>query len=88
MGVYLICHTATNVRRRRSIADRTAVHEIKIIGLTQHLTTTMASGLEDSQLYMEENVEGKGTGCFANRDIKKGDLVLREAPQLLHPVLP
>ena len=48
----------------------------------------MASGLEDSQLYMEENVEGKGTGCFANRDIKKGDLVLREAPQLLHPVLP
>ena len=37
-------------------------------------------------LYKEERLPGKGVGCIARVKIKKGDLVLREAPQLLHPV--
>ena len=38
-----------------------------------------------SLLYSEVNVSGKGIGCIANKEIKKGSLVLRESPQLLIP---
>ena len=34
-------------------------------------------------LYQEENVLGKGIGCIAIENIKKGTLVIRERPQLL-----
>ena len=34
-------------------------------------------------LYQEESVPVKGIGCVAIKDIKKGNLVLREVPQLL-----
>ena len=33
-------------------------------------------------LYQEESVPVKGIGCVAIKDIKKGNLVLREVPQL------
>ena len=39
----------------------------------------------ESKLYKEEKVVGKGIGCIAMKEIKKGSLVLREAPQLLYP---
>ena len=38
-----------------------------------------------SELYSEANVAGKGIGCIASKEIKKGSLVLRESPQLLIP---
>ena len=38
-----------------------------------------------SELYSEANVAGKGIGCIASKEIKKGILVLRESPQLLLP---
>ena len=47
----------------------------------------MASVSTSENLYKEERLPGKGVGCIARVKIKKGDLVLREAPQLLHPVL-
>ena len=40
---------------------------------------------EESTMYMEKNVPGKGVGCVAKSEIKKGSLVLREYPQLLTP---
>ena len=60
----------------------------------------MASGLDEvstlteemalvskskAQPYKEEKVVGKGLGCIATKSIKRGSLVLREAPQLVHP---
>ena len=39
----------------------------------------------DSLLFKEENVPGKGVGCVAMKNIKKGTLVLRETPQLYFP---
>ena len=47
----------------------------------------MASVSTSENLYKKEQLPGKGVGCIALVEIKKGDLVLREAPQLLHPVL-
>ena len=38
-----------------------------------------------SVLYSERRLAGKGIGCIASKDIKKGSLVLRERPQLLIP---
>ena len=38
--------------------------------------------LSTSLPYTEEWVKGKGVGCIASHGIKKGDLVLRESPQL------
>ena len=38
--------------------------------------------LSTSSSYTEEWVKGKGVGCIASHGIKKGDLVLRESPQL------
>ena len=35
-----------------------------------------------SSLYQEESVSGKGIGCMAIKNIKKGSLVIRERPQL------
>ena len=40
-----------------------------------------------SNLYKEELLPEKGVGCIALANLKEGDLVLREVPQLLHPVL-
>ena len=40
-----------------------------------------------SNLYKEEWLPEKGVGCIALADLKEGDLVLREVPQLLHPVI-
>ena len=40
---------------------------------------------EESTMYMEKNVPGKGIGCVAKSDIKEGTLVLREYPKLLTP---
>ena len=37
----------------------------------------------ESPLYKEASIPGKGTGCIAVKDIKKGNLVLKELPQLL-----
>jgi hypothetical protein len=34
-------------------------------------------------LYSEEDVAGKGVGCIASKDIKKGSLILRETPILI-----
>ena len=60
----------------------------------------MASGLDEvstlteemalvstskAQPYKEEKLVGKGLGCIATKSIKRGSLVLREAPQLVHP---
>ena len=39
----------------------------------------------DSLLFKEENVPGKGVGCVAMKNIKKGTLLLRESPQLYIP---
>ena len=36
-------------------------------------------------LFKEEFVPGKGVGCVAMKNIKKGTLVLRETPQLYFP---
>ena len=35
--------------------------------------------------YKEHEVTGKGVGCVASRDIKKGSLVLREKPVVISP---
>ena len=37
------------------------------------------------QLYVVDNLGEKGLGCITNQDIGKGDLVLREYPQLFQP---
>jgi hypothetical protein len=37
-------------------------------------------------LYSEEDVAGKGVGCIASKDIKKGSLILREIPALFTDV--
>jgi hypothetical protein len=37
-------------------------------------------------LYNEEDVAGNGVGCIASKDIKKGNLILREIPVLLTDV--
>ena len=37
----------------------------------------------EPMFYKEESVPGKGMGCIAIKDIKKGSLVLRESPQLV-----
>ena len=39
----------------------------------------------EHELYKEEKLAGKGVGCIAMKEIKKGNLVLREAPQLVYP---
>ena len=50
--------------------------------LAEKLETVSTS---ESELYKEAKVSGKGVGCIATKVIKKGGLVLREAPQLFHP---
>jgi len=40
----------------------------------------MAAAMEE--VYEVKETEGKGLGCFALRDIKKGTLILREAPKI------
>ena len=47
----------------------------------------MASVSTSENFYKEGQLPGKGVGCIATVEIKKGELVLREAPQLLHRVL-
>jgi hypothetical protein len=37
-------------------------------------------------LYSEEDVAGKGVGCIASKDIKKGSLILREIPAIFTDV--
>ena len=44
-----------------------------------------AVSTSESELYKVEKVAGKGVGCIAMKVIKKGSLVLREAPQMLYP---
>ena len=36
-----------------------------------------------SELYQVKEIEGKGFGCVATRDIQSGTLILSETPQLL-----
>ena len=50
--------------------------------LAEKLETMSTS---ESELYKVEKVAGKGVGCVAVKEIKKGSLVLREAPQMLYP---
>ena len=50
--------------------------------LAEKLETVSTS---ESELYKVEKVAGKGVGCVAVKEIKKGSLVLREAPQMLYP---
>ena len=51
------------------------------------LTRAFASAsTSETDLYREEKLPGKGVGCIALVEIMKGNLVLRETPQLLHPV--
>ena len=35
-----------------------------------------------SDVYKIVEIEGKGLGCIATKDIQRGDLILREKPQL------
>ena len=35
----------------------------------------------ENNLYKVDNIEGKGVGCIALRDIKPGTLILKEVPQ-------
>ena len=48
---------------------------------------TLSTSAEEGQSwpYKEANLGEKGVGCIASQDIKKGDLVLRETPQLIVP---
>ena len=39
----------------------------------------------EHQLFREEGVKGKGVGCIASQAMKRGELVLREFPQLFLP---
>lgn len=50
--------------------------------LAEKLETVSTS---ECELYKEAKVSGKGVGCIATKAIKKGDLVLKEAPQLFFP---
>ena len=52
----------------------------KVSILTKELEEVSMS---ESALYRVESVEGKGIGCIAVQDVKKGSIVLRESPQLL-----
>ena len=54
----------------------------QVSSLAEKLETMSTS---EPQLYKVEKVAGKGVGCIAMKEIKKGSLVLREAPQLLYP---
>ena len=47
----------------------------------------LRTGWSLSNLYKEEWLPEKGVGCIALADLKEGYLVLREVPQLLHPVI-
>ena len=58
----------------------------KASNLTRDLASMCTS--EATNLYKEEKLPGKGIGCIALVDIKKGDIVLKETPQLLHPLIP
>ena len=35
-----------------------------------------------ADLFDVKKVEGKGLGCFATKDIKRGTVILKEAPQI------
>ena len=35
-----------------------------------------------ADLFEVRKVEGKGLGCFATKDIKRGTVILKEAPQI------
>ena len=35
-----------------------------------------------SDMYEIESIEGKGLGCIATKDIKRGSLILNEKPQI------
>ena len=35
-----------------------------------------------ADLFVVRKVEGKGLGCFATTDIKRGTVILKEAPQI------
>ena len=51
------------------------------------ILTNELDSLSLSNLYKEEWLPEKGVGCIALADLKEGYLVLREVPQLLHPVI-
>ena len=56
-----------------------------------NLVSTLAERFEgesmsDWALYRVEHVAGKGLGCIAVKDIKRGSLVEREFPQLVIPL--
>ena len=44
---------------------------------------TKYTSLKMSELYQVKEIEGKGVGCVATRDIKSGTLILSETPQLI-----
>ena len=44
---------------------------------------TKYTSLKMSELYQVKEIEGKGFGCVATRDIKSGTLILSETPQLI-----
>ena len=57
----------------------------QISSLSEGVDTLSISAEGRSWPYKEANLGEKGVGCIASQDIRKGDLVLRESPQLLVP---
>ena len=39
--------------------------------------------MSSAEVYKVVEIDGKGLGCIATKDIKQGDLILRERPQLI-----
>ena len=77
---------AAGQSQRQQIKARMASGGEQVSFRTEKLETASAEPLSaESKIYKEEEVAGKGVGCIARKEIKKGSLVLREAPQLLHP---
>ena len=38
-----------------------------------------------SEFYQVKKIDGKGLGCIATKDIKRGTLILREKAQMKYP---
>ena len=70
--------------RVTTICNHKLESEVPSLVSPEHCFEEKMSGA-DSLLFKEENVPGKGVGCVAMKNIKKGTLVLRETPQLYFP---
>ena len=54
----------------------------RILSYKPKTNDTNLKKLKMADLFEVKKVEGKGLGCFATKDIKRGTVILKEAPQI------